>query len=202
MGCSWRSLEALLTGKDYLKVITRTAVMISKQTNHMAQFFTSVTEEVSKPGRDPTTIRDIYEKLHLAATEPEGVSYAEVDVDGVPALWFMPKGCDANRVLLHSRLLDAPRPEGRWTHRQGRRKPRTRVGLPPFTGIQVPGSDRGRGEGVSLAARSQHSSGKYCNHRSVYRREFCRELGFGAAQQASRDAGRHPVRWRHGTTWS
>jgi len=76
--------------------------MINKQTNHMAQFFASVTEEASKPGLDLTTIRDIYEKLHLAATEPEGVTYAEVDVDGVPALWCMPKGCDPNRVLLHS----------------------------------------------------------------------------------------------------
>jgi len=76
--------------------------MISKQTNQMAQFFASVTEEASKPGLDLTTIRDIYEKLHLAATEPEGVTYAEVDVDGVPALWCMPKGCDPNRVLLHS----------------------------------------------------------------------------------------------------
>ena len=76
--------------------------MISKQTNHMAQFFASVTEEASKPGLDLTTIRDVYEKLHLAATEPEGVTYAEVDVDGVPALWCMPKGCDPNRVLLHS----------------------------------------------------------------------------------------------------
>ena len=76
--------------------------MISQQTKHMAQFFASVTEEASKPGLDLTTIRDIYEKLHLAATEPEGVTYAEVDVDGVPALWCMPKGCDPNRVLLHS----------------------------------------------------------------------------------------------------
>ena len=75
--------------------------MISKQSNRMAQFFASVTEEASKPGLDLTTIRDIYEKLHLAATEPEGVTYAEVDVDGVPALWCVPKGCDANRVLLH-----------------------------------------------------------------------------------------------------
>ena len=76
--------------------------MISKKTNHMAQFFASVTAEASKTGLDLTTIRDIYEKLHLAATEPEGVTYAEVDLDGVPALWCMPKGCDANRVLLHS----------------------------------------------------------------------------------------------------
>jgi epsilon-lactone hydrolase len=75
--------------------------MISKQTTHMAQFFASVTEQASEPGLDLTTSRDIYEKLHLAASEPEGVSYAEVDVNGVPALWCMPKGCGANRVLLH-----------------------------------------------------------------------------------------------------
>jgi epsilon-lactone hydrolase len=75
--------------------------MLNKQTTRMAQFFASVTEQASKPGLDLTTIRDIYEKLHLAASEPEGVSYAEVDVNGVPALWCMPKGCAANRVLLH-----------------------------------------------------------------------------------------------------
>ena len=69
--------------------------MISKQTKHMAQFFASVTEEASKPGLDLTTIRDIYEKLHLAATEPEGGAYAEVDVDGVSALWSESKNIHA-----------------------------------------------------------------------------------------------------------
>jgi acetyl esterase/lipase len=76
--------------------------VISKQTNKMAEFFASAAERVSKPGLDLTTIRDILETLHLAATEPEGVTYAEVNVDGVPALWCIPQGCDADRVLLHS----------------------------------------------------------------------------------------------------
>ncbi len=76
--------------------------MISKQTNQMAEFFASAAERVSKPGLDLTTIRDILETLHLAATEPEGVTYAEVDADGVPALWCIPQGCNADRVLLHS----------------------------------------------------------------------------------------------------
>jgi len=40
--------------------------------------------------------------LHLAAIEPEAVTYAEVDADGVPALWCIPEGCDADRILLHS----------------------------------------------------------------------------------------------------
>jgi len=38
----------------------------------------------------------------LAATEPEAVTYAEVDADGVPALWCIPQGSDPARVLLHS----------------------------------------------------------------------------------------------------
>jgi acetyl esterase/lipase len=40
--------------------------------------------------------------LHLAASEPEGVCYAEVDIDGVPALWCIPADCDHNRALLHA----------------------------------------------------------------------------------------------------
>lgn len=75
--------------------------MISEQTKNMAKFFASVTERVSKPGLDLATIRDILETLHSAASEPEGVTYAEVDVDGVPALWCIPRCCDAGRVLLH-----------------------------------------------------------------------------------------------------
>jgi epsilon-lactone hydrolase len=42
------------------------------------------------------------EKLHLAAIEPEAVTYAEVDADGVPALWCIPEGSDPDRALLHS----------------------------------------------------------------------------------------------------
>jgi hypothetical protein len=34
-------------------------------------------------------------------TEPEGVTYAEVDAGGVPALWAVPEGADPNRALLH-----------------------------------------------------------------------------------------------------
>jgi acetyl esterase/lipase len=68
----------------------------------MAEFYASIRERASKPGLDLATIRDIVENLHLAASEPEGVTYAEVDADGVPALWCSPEGCDADRVLLHS----------------------------------------------------------------------------------------------------
>ena len=76
--------------------------MVSTQNKQMAQFFASITERMSRPDLDLVTIRDVYERLHLAASEPEGVSYAEVDIDGVPALWCIPADSDHNRALLHA----------------------------------------------------------------------------------------------------
>ena len=76
--------------------------MVSTQNKQMAQFFESVTERMSRGDFDLPTIRDVYERLHLAANEPEGVSYAEVDIDGLPALWCIPKDCDVDRILLHA----------------------------------------------------------------------------------------------------
>ena len=75
--------------------------MVSMQAEQMAQFFASVTQRLSSGDADLATVRDVCEGLHLAASEPEGVSYAEVTADGVPALWCIPEGCDADRVLLH-----------------------------------------------------------------------------------------------------
>jgi monoterpene epsilon-lactone hydrolase len=78
------------------------AAMASKQLNQMVELYASIKERASKPDLDLATIRDIAENLHLAATEPGAVTYAEVDADGVPALWCIPEGCDTDRVLLHS----------------------------------------------------------------------------------------------------
>ena len=76
--------------------------MASKQLKLMNDLYASIKERVSKPGLDLATNRDIVENLHLAAAEPEAVTYAEVDADGVPALWCIPQGSDPARVLLHS----------------------------------------------------------------------------------------------------
>jgi hypothetical protein len=76
--------------------------MVSTQNKQMTQFFASMTERMSRTDLDLETIRDVYENLHLAAREPEGVCYAEVDINGVPALWCVPKDCDVDRVLLHA----------------------------------------------------------------------------------------------------
>jgi epsilon-lactone hydrolase len=76
--------------------------MSSEQLRQMADLFASIKERLSKPNIDLAMSRDILENLHLAASEPEAVTYAEVDADGVPALWCIPEGCDMDRVLLHS----------------------------------------------------------------------------------------------------
>ena len=76
--------------------------MVSTQNKQMAQFFASVKERISRRDFDLPTIRDVYERLHLAANEPEGVSYAEVDIAGLPALWCIPEDCDGHHILLHA----------------------------------------------------------------------------------------------------
>jgi epsilon-lactone hydrolase len=76
--------------------------MASMQLKLMNDLYASIKARVSKPGLDLATNRDIVENLHLAASEPEAVTYAEVDAGGVPALWCIPQGSDPARVLLHS----------------------------------------------------------------------------------------------------
>ena len=76
--------------------------MASQQLNQMNELYAPIKEWLSKPDIDLATRRDIAENAHLAASEPEGVTYAEVDASGVPALWCIPERCDPDRVLLHS----------------------------------------------------------------------------------------------------
>ena len=76
--------------------------MASKQLKLMNDLYASIKERVSKSGLDLATNRDIVENLHLAASEPAAVTYADVDAGGVPALWCVPQGSDPGRVLLHS----------------------------------------------------------------------------------------------------
>jgi monoterpene epsilon-lactone hydrolase len=73
-----------------------------KQLKHMNELYASIKERMSKPNLDLAMNRDIVENLHLAAIEPEAVTYAEVNADGVPALWCIPEGSDPDRILLHS----------------------------------------------------------------------------------------------------
>jgi len=76
--------------------------MASEQQKQMNELYVSIREWLSKPEIDLATRRDIAETVHLAAREPEAVTYAEVDAGGVPALWCIPEGGDPACVLLHS----------------------------------------------------------------------------------------------------
>ncbi|GAA0343073.1 alpha/beta hydrolase [Streptomyces turgidiscabies] len=74
---------------------------VSREAHEFAEFLASVSAKSSTPGLDLAVIRDIVDSNHKASTEPEGVSYAEVDADGVPALWAIPEGAGPDRALLH-----------------------------------------------------------------------------------------------------
>ena len=75
--------------------------MASEQMQQLAALFGSGRERFSRNNQGLQDVRDICEGLHAASAEPEGVTYAEVDAGGVPALWCIPADCDANSVLLH-----------------------------------------------------------------------------------------------------
>jgi acetyl esterase/lipase len=71
----------------------------SAQSRRFAQL--SANTQVRMNGLEILTIRDVCEALgQIAGAEPEGITYAEVDAGGVPALWCIPAGCDDANVLL------------------------------------------------------------------------------------------------------
>jgi len=72
----------------------------SKQLLQMADFYADLAGRW--PAQDVVMQRDLAERLHLLATEPEGVTYAEADAGGVPALWCIPLDASPEHVLLHS----------------------------------------------------------------------------------------------------
>ena len=74
--------------------------MPSAALNQMADFYAELGSRW--PADDVAMQRDLAERLHMLATEPEEVTYAEVDVAGVPALWAIPLGASSEHVLLHS----------------------------------------------------------------------------------------------------
>jgi acetyl esterase/lipase len=77
---------------------------VSVEAQQFAEFLDSLSKRAASPDLDLATVRDVCEGLHLAAAEPEGVSYAEVDAGGVKALWCIPEGADTAHALLHFHL--------------------------------------------------------------------------------------------------
>jgi epsilon-lactone hydrolase len=75
--------------------------MASKQSDQLAEVFAAARDRYTDPSLGLDTIRDICDAMaERVGMEPEGVTYAEVDAGGVPALWCIPVGCDDQSVLL------------------------------------------------------------------------------------------------------
>ena len=75
--------------------------MSSIELKQMANFYQETRDRFLTTNADLATIRDVVERLHLVGAEPEGVTYAEADANGVPSLWCIPEDCRADRALLH-----------------------------------------------------------------------------------------------------
>jgi len=74
----------------------------SKESEYLTEIYRSLAERSqAQPEMDLATMRDLFEEIHLVTREPEGVSYAEADAGGVPALWCVPEDHDPGRALLH-----------------------------------------------------------------------------------------------------
>lgn len=75
---------------------------LSPQQQQFEQFLGSVSERsTAAAGLDLAAARDIVDSLQRASTEPEDVTYVEVDAGGVPAMWCIPEGAAPDRALLH-----------------------------------------------------------------------------------------------------
>lgn len=67
-----------------------------------ARFKAMADRMAANPEMDLWTMRVMLEEVHLEAAEPEGVTYAEVDAGGVPAMWCVPQGAATDRVILYT----------------------------------------------------------------------------------------------------
>ena len=75
---------------------------ISPEAEQFAETLGSSTAKTATPGLEMSVIRDVIDAtFQRASTEPEGVTYEEVDAGGVPAMWCIPQGAEPDRALLH-----------------------------------------------------------------------------------------------------
>ena len=67
-----------------------------------AEAFAHWIADLATPQSEIDAVRTRAEATHLAASEPEGVTYRNVLAGGVPGIWGEPLGADTDFVLLHS----------------------------------------------------------------------------------------------------
>jgi acetyl esterase/lipase len=83
-------------------IIVLIYAMASEESGYLTSLYSNWSERMAAdPEMDLTPLREMFETWHLATAEPEGVTYAEVDAGGVPAMWCVPEDCAEDRVLVY-----------------------------------------------------------------------------------------------------
>ena len=165
--------------------------MSSIQLKQMAEFYNEARSRFLNSNIDLATQRDVVERLHLSGSEPEGVTYAEADANGVPSLWCIPEDCHKDHVLLHMHaggsvvwsIHTDRKAVGHIAKAVGVRA--LLVGFPARARTQVPRTNRGRRESVSVASRTRDSSPEHRQHRSLHWRKPCCEPSRGGSARLS-----------------
>ncbi|MFE7418063.1 alpha/beta hydrolase [Rhodococcus sp. NPDC057529] len=76
--------------------------MVSAESAYLAELYSSWTERAAAhPDMSLAANREMLEEWHRATVEPTGVSYDEIDADGVPSMWCIPTGGATDRAVLY-----------------------------------------------------------------------------------------------------
>lgn len=77
--------------------------MPSKESAFLAEIYAEwLGRMTADPEMELPAMRDLFEQWHLVTVEPTDVTYEEVDADGVPSVWCIPRGCATDRVVLYT----------------------------------------------------------------------------------------------------
>lgn len=87
--------------------MTSTAATSSPKVSEEAKFLEQLYADwsasmTSNPELPMRLLRSIFDEWHQPTREPEGVTYAEDSVGGVPGIWARPNGADSSQVLLYT----------------------------------------------------------------------------------------------------
>ncbi len=75
--------------------------MSSPEARRFDEFLTGLSANIAGAGGNLDLVRAVCEGLHRFGSEPEDVTYAEVDANGVDAMWAIPAGADSEHALVH-----------------------------------------------------------------------------------------------------
>src|SRR5262245_39652391 len=98
-------------------------IYVQHSREQMAEFHNEPRNRFLNSNVDLATRPDVVERLHLAGAEPEGLTYAEVDANGVLSLWCTGEMARRPRAVAHARrgfrrLVDTHGSKGCWAHRK------------------------------------------------------------------------------------